>query len=148
MTSRDTIFISHATPEDNGFALWLASRLKALGYSTWVDKKALIGGEKFWQEIDNTIRNKAIKVLLVYSDNICINKEPGRYRDGIEKEISLAESIGKQEKLDDFIILMNISGAAYNLFIGADRLNQISFYENWAEGFQLLTEKLNKDLVP
>lgn len=50
--NRDTVFISHATPEDNEFTVWLASRLQMLGYKVWIDKNALLGGEKFWEEID------------------------------------------------------------------------------------------------
>lgn len=149
---RDTIFISHATPEDNDFTIWLASRLKLLGYNVWIDKNALLGGEKFWEEIDQTIRNKAIKILLVYSKHICIKDEhgdpvPGKLKDGVYKEYSLSESIGKQNKLDDFIILMNIDASTYNLFIGADRLNQIPFYDNWADGFKQLEKKLAKDKI-
>jgi hypothetical protein len=121
MENRQTIFISHATPEDNDFAIWIASRLQAMGFETWVDKKALVGGEKFWQEIDQTIRHRAIKFLLIYSTNICIKNEPGNLRDGIYKEYSLAESISKQEKIDDFIILIRKDNSEYNLFIGADR---------------------------
>jgi len=147
MTNRDKLFIGHATPEDNNFAIWLASRLTSLGYTTWVDKKALIGGEKFWQEIDRTIRHRAAKFLLAYSSNICRDGEAGSLRDGIEKELSLAESVSNQNNLDDFIILLNLDGSAYNLFIGADRLIQIPFYDNWAAGLKQLTEKLSKDCV-
>jgi hypothetical protein len=71
---KDTIFISHATPEDNEFTIWLASRLELLGYKVWVDKNELLGGEVFWADIEDAIKNKAIKVLLVYSENI-IDKE-------------------------------------------------------------------------
>ena len=145
---RDTIFISHATPEDNDFTLWLAARLAALGYKTWVDKQALIGGEKFWDEIDNVIRNDAKKVVLVYSRNICANKKPGRLKDGISKELSLAESVCKERGLDDFTILLNIDGSPFNLFIGTDRYNQIQFADDWAEGLHCLVEKLEKDGVP
>ena len=151
--TRDTIFISHATPEDNDFTIWLASRLTMLGYKVWIDKNALVGGEKFWEEIDQTIRNTAAKVLLVYSENICQKDQdnniiPGKLKDGIYKEFSLAESISKQNNLADFIILLNKDGVYYNLFIGADRLNQIPFYENWADGFKQLYKKLLKDEVP
>lgn len=45
----DTIFISHANPEDNDFVIWLASRLQLLGYKVWVDKEAMLGGEKMWE---------------------------------------------------------------------------------------------------
>lgn len=150
---RDTIFISHATPEDNDFTIWLASRLQLLGYTVWIDKNALLGGEKFWEEIDQTIRNRAVKVLLVYSKSICMKDENGnpilgKLKDGVYKEYSLSESIGKQNKLNDFLILMNIDASTYNLFIGADRLNQIPFYDNWADGFKQLEKKLVKDQIP
>lgn len=48
---RDTIFISHATPEDNDFSIWIASRLEMLGHKVWVDKEGLLGGERFWMTI-------------------------------------------------------------------------------------------------
>lgn len=149
---RDTIFISHATPEDNDFSIWIANRLQLLGYKVWLDKNGLLGGEKFWEEIDQVIRNKAIKVLMVYSKNICQRDDfgniiEGKLKDGISKEVSLAESIGKTKSLNDFIILLNVDGAKYNLFIGADRLNQIPFYDNWADGFKQLEKKLRHDEV-
>lgn len=152
-SQRHIVFLSHASPEDNDFTIWLASRLKLLGYEVWVDKNSLLGGEKFWEEIDQIIRNLAVKFLLVYSGNICQKDEngnnlPGKLKDGIYKEYSLAESIGKQNTFQDFTILLNIDGSEYNLFIGADRLNQISFYDNWAEGFKQLEKKLKKDKVP
>lgn len=142
---RDIIFISHATPEDNDFTIWLASRLQADGYHVWIDKQALLGGEKFWQEIDQTIRYKAIKFLLVYSENICVQKQRGILKDGIEKEKSLAESIAKNQAIKDFIILLNVDSSEYNLFIGADTLNQIPFYDNWASGYIQLLKKFEKD---
>ena len=33
---KDTIFISHATPTDNIFATWLATKLELCGYKVWV----------------------------------------------------------------------------------------------------------------
>jgi len=145
---RETIFISHATPEENNYAIWLASRLSSLGYDIWIDKNALLGGEKFWEEIDHIIRHNAAKFILVYSKNICVNQKPGCLKDGIYKEYSLAESISKQSSIKDFIILLNIDNSTYNLFIGADRLIQIPFYDNWAEGLRQLLKKLEKDNTP
>lgn len=87
---RDTIFISHATPEDNEFTIWLASRLELLGYKVWIDKKELLGGEVYWDDIEDAIKNKAIKVLLVYSENISDTKNVGQLKPGIQKEIDLA----------------------------------------------------------
>ena len=74
---RDTIFISHATPEDNEFTIWLASRLELMGYKVWIDKRNLLGGEVFWNDIENAITIDAVKFLLVYSKNICCNHEKG-----------------------------------------------------------------------
>jgi hypothetical protein len=151
--NKNTLFISHATPEDNDFTIWLASRLELLGYEVWLDKNVLLGGEKFWETIDTTIRNKTIKFLLVYSQNI-FQKDiygfiiPGKLKDGIYKEFGFAESIGKNSKIDDFIIMLNLDNSDYNLFIGADSLNQISFHENWADGLKQLERKLKKDLIP
>jgi hypothetical protein len=31
--ARRALFISHATPEDNAFTLWLGAKLTALGYA-------------------------------------------------------------------------------------------------------------------
>lgn len=145
--ARDTIFISHATPEDNNFTIWLASRLQLLGYKVWIDRNSLVGGEKFWEDIDQVIRNRAAKFILVYSNSICAQGQAGKLKDGIYKEYSLAESISKQNNLSEFIILANIDNAAYNLFIGSDRLNQIPFFDNWAQGLIQLQKKLVKDSV-
>jgi hypothetical protein len=150
--NRNIIFIGHASPEDDDFTIWLASRLQLLGYEVWIDKEQLLGGEKFWQDIDLIIRNKAIKYLLVYSKNICQKDDnnvpiPGKLKDGVSKEFNLADSIAKQNKLNDFIILLNIDGSDYNLFIDAPRLNQIPFFGNWADGFNQLLKKLKKDKI-
>jgi hypothetical protein len=144
---RDTLFISHATPEDNEFAIWIASRLEMLGYKTWIDREGLLGGERFWQTIQNIIKNAAIKVLLVYSRNIC--RSDGDLKDGIDKEISYSEGIARENNLADFIIPLNIdNSASYNQFIGSNRLNHVPFSKNWAEGLKQLLKKLEKDSVP
>lgn len=145
---RDTLFISHATPEDNEFTIWIASRLELMGYKIWIDKEGLLGGERFWKEIDGVIRKRACKVLLVYSNNICYKNEPGELKTGINKEIELAESIAANERIKDFIIPMHIDNSPYDLFVGSNMLNHIPFNENWATGFEQLLKKLQKDEVP
>ena len=143
---RDTLFISHATPQDNDFAIWLASRLETLGYNTWLDKNKLLGGEKMWTDIQTEIRDNAIKILFVYSTNIC--DANGNLKDGIDREISYAESIAKDNNISDFIIPLHIDNSAYNNLIGYNRITQIVFSENWAEGLKQLLKKLEKDNVP
>lgn len=64
---RDTIFISHATPDDNDFVRWLGTRLTGHGYRVWADLFDLKGGTPFWTTIEDAIRTRAIKVLFVVS---------------------------------------------------------------------------------
>jgi hypothetical protein len=45
---RKTIFISHATPDDNDFTKWLALKLIGLGYDIWCDILFLDKGVDFW----------------------------------------------------------------------------------------------------
>lgn len=146
--NRNTIFISHATPEDNDFTIWLASRLEMLGYNVWIDKNKLIGGETFWKEIDHAIRNNTIKFLLVYSKNICYNHEAGNIKNGINNEIELAKSIAIENQIKDFIIPLKIDASPHNLFVGANVLNHIDFSNGWGNGFELLIKKLNTDGIP
>jgi len=143
---RDTLFISHATPQDNDFVIWLASRLEMLGYKTWLDKERLLGGEVMWGDIQTAIRDNAVKILFVYSKNICDTN--GNIKDGIDKELQYAESIAKDNKFSDFIIPLHIDNSAFNNLIGYNRVTQIPFNENWADGLKKLLKKLEKDDIP
>jgi hypothetical protein len=144
--NRNIIFISHATPQDNEFSIWLASRLEMLGYKIWLDKNYLLGGEKIWQTIQNIIRNESAKLLLVCSNNIIdVN---GNLKDGINKEMLFAEGIAKEHKIEDFIIPLKIDNSSYNAVIGLNILNHIEFSDSWADGLKQLLKKLAKDSVP
>ena len=100
-----------------------------------------------WPTIQNVIKNDTIKFVLVYSRSI-IDAE-GNVKDGIDKEISYAESIARDNQLADIIIPLNIdSDAPYNSFIGSNRLTHIPFAPNWAEGLKQLLKKLEKESVP
>jgi hypothetical protein len=63
--ARQALFISHATPEDNAFTLWLGAKLTALGYEVFADILRLKGGEDWERVLEDAIRNKAAKFLLV-----------------------------------------------------------------------------------
>src|SRR5260370_21117250 len=67
--TRDTVFVTHAAPEDNDFALWLSSKLAIAGYRVWVDKQRLRGGDDFWSEIDRMLRIEAVKQIVVFTKN-------------------------------------------------------------------------------
>lgn len=145
MTIQDTLFISHATPQDNEFSIWLASRLEMMGYKVWVDKESLLGGERFWPTIQQAIQS-SIKVLFVYSNNIVTDERI--LKTGIENEIEYAKTIAIDKNLKDFIIPLHIDNSPYNLVIGLPNLNHIPFHGNWAEGLKILIKKLDKDNVP
>ena len=61
---RDTILITHANPEDNRFARWLAGRLTTAGYKVWVDVRALRGGDDFWDKIEHVLRKRGLRAAL------------------------------------------------------------------------------------
>jgi len=65
--ARDTLLLSHANPEDNEFTLWLALQLANEGYRVWCDLTKLLGGEVFWDDIEEVIKTRAVKVLYVLS---------------------------------------------------------------------------------
>ncbi len=48
--NRDAIFISHASPDDNAFIVWLGLRLTAVGYEVWADVLRPCGGQD-WQRL-------------------------------------------------------------------------------------------------
>ena len=52
---RDTVFISHARPDEDDLTRWLSGRLTARGYKVWADLERLVGGSPFWSEIEGTI---------------------------------------------------------------------------------------------
>jgi hypothetical protein len=142
---RDTLFISHATPEDNEFAIWLASRLEMIGYKTWIDKKYLLGGEWMWQDIQNIIEHEAIKVLFVYSNNI--RDSTGKFKKGIDDELSYAKSIAQLNSLNDFIIPLHIDNSSYSQVIGWNNITQIPFQNSWADGLKDLLKKLEEQAI-
>ena len=85
------IFISHSAPNDNYFASWLASKLKLLGFKVWVELDELKGGEPFWIEIENQIRNNSIKFLAVLSTSYIEKSRDAN--SGVFKELSCADRV-------------------------------------------------------
>lgn len=133
-----TIFISHATPEDNLFVLWLASRLSVLGYSVWVDLKNLGGGEDSWSKIEKIIRQETVKFVFVVS-NLSIKKQ------GTLNELALADRL----KIENLIIPIKIDRVPPNEFPAEIvRKNCLDFSDSWADGLAELLNTFDKDTVP
>ena len=135
---RDVLFISHAYPESNEFALWITLKLATAGYPVWCDLTNLLGGEDFWKDVEKIIRHKAIKVLYVLSR---VSNE----KDGTLQEVAVAKETAKKQGLKDFIIPLLVDDLPRSeINIELKRINSISFNESWAIGLQTLIEKLEQ----
>ena len=139
---RDTLLLSHANPEDNEFTLWLALQLANQGYRVWCDLTKLLGGEVFWDDIEEVIKIRAVKVLYVLS-------RTSNTKDGPLKELHFAQGVAKREKLRDFVIPLHIDDLPHGeITIEITRINTVPFARSWGAGLEKLLEKLEEDRVP
>ena len=143
MDTAKTIFISHATPADDQFTLWLALRLMAIGYDVWCDLLKLSKGGDFWGEIESQLRTKTCKFLLVQSN-------ASNSADGVLKEIAVAQKVKKARKDANFILPLKIDAElSYDdITVDVIRLNSIDFTESWAKGFMDLQKALTDQGCP
>lgn len=140
--SRSLVFISHATPQDNDFTLWLGARLASAGYSVWSDVTKLIGGETHWDNIETAIRQHAVKVVSVCS-TLSVTKK------GFKDELSLALAVERQHDLADFVVPIRLDDLPYSAFPAEIiRRNGIDFGRAWQDGLGKLIKKLELDNVP
>ncbi len=138
---RKLIFISHANPEDNEFTLWLASRLTAMGYLVWSDVTKLFGAELFWEDIEDAIRNHAVKVIAVLT-------RTAQQKSGVLDEVNLAVSVERTQKYERFVIPIRIDDLSFSdVKPNLARKAVIDFKEGWTDGFQKLLKVLERDKV-
>lgn len=138
---RQLVFISHANPEDNNFALWLGLQLTREGYQVWSDITKLIGGESFWSDIEDAIRNNTIKFLYILS-------RESNVKQGSLDELYLARTVARTDNIRDFIIPLRIDDLPFQeINVALHRLNVIDFTNSWAQGLARLLEKLAQDNV-
>lgn len=140
---RRLVFISHANPEDNQFVIWLSARLASAGYEVWSDVTQLVGGEVFWQDIEQAIRKHSVRFLSVLSPAAPTKR-------GFQKELSVADSIEGGGLLGDFIVPLRVGPLSYrDMPIYVHNKNAIDFLDKgWASGLAQLLEKLRKDEIP
>ena len=139
---KDTVFISHATPADNTFAAWLATKLELCGYNVWVDINNLSPSVDFWNTIEQTIRNEAVKFIFVAS---AASIDSGR--DGVQKELAVADKVRRQ--FPNFIVPVRIDDINFNDFpVEILRLNAIDFYNDWAKGLDALLKHFSDENIP
>ena len=139
--ARDTILITHANPQDNRFARWLAARLSTAGYKTWVDVRELRGGDDFWDKIEHVLRHDAIKQIIVVSEHIG--------KQGVKKELALGDVMRRKLGDEEFMIPIRISDVDYgDLPTEILRQNAHNAFPNWAACLIPLFETLDTAGVP
>lgn len=141
---RDTIFISHANPENNYFASWLASKLRLLGYKVWVDVKDIKPGQYFNRDFEKVIKENAIRFLAVVSNDYIIKSK--RDDTGVMNEILCARTI---KDIDGFIVPLHYDSSDFGEFsVGLRGRLAIPFNENWADGLHELMKYLEEANIP
>ncbi|TRY29778.1 toll/interleukin-1 receptor domain-containing protein [Aliiglaciecola sp. M165] len=139
---KNLVFVSHATPEDNHFTLWLSTRLKLIGYEVWSDVTKLFGGEKWWEDIDEAILDSTFKFIIVIT-------KTSLTKPGVQREVELALNAESQNKLPNFIIPIIIDDTEFGgLPYGFSDRNIISFSKGWGYGIERLVERLERDETP
>jgi len=137
---KESIFINHATPEDNAFARWLGSKLELAGYKVWYDLARLKGGDLFWDKIEGAIRNESFRFLAVVS-TVSVGKE------GVKNELSVAAAIEKSQP--GFVIPLRIDNYDFGLFpITIHRKSAIDFANGWHKGLAALLDTLEEVKAP
>jgi hypothetical protein len=139
---RDLVFVSHANPEDNGFAAWLSGKLAIGGYQVWSDVTKLVGGELFWNDIEEAIRYHAAKVVIALS-------KISQGKSGVLDEIDLAIRVERANGFEGFVLPLRIDDLPFiDVRANLARKNIIDFHANWATGLSNLLKTLERDGVP
>jgi hypothetical protein len=138
---RDVVFITHAAPQDNEFALWLASKLAIAGYQVWIDRRRLRGGDDSWDEIDHILRQEAIKQIVVFSKHVG--------KSGVKKELAIGDVM--KTKLSDPRFMIGIRNDDVAFTDAPPELlrgNILDAYPNWHDCLKILFETLEDSGVP
>jgi len=136
------LFISHANPEDNQFTQWIALQLVKNGYATWSDITDMLGGEDPWNTPEQAIRLNTSKFLYILSRS-------SNSKQGVLKELQVAENTAVQNQLTNFIVPLLIDDLPIrDANIRLSNNLAISFQEGWANGLDQLLKMLERDGVP
>lgn len=141
---KETLFISHANPEDNYFASWLATKLIGFGYQAWVDVDDFKAGDAFFTTIQPIIKDESIRFIAVNSEGY-IRKSKDQ-NTGVARELNTAITV---RDIDKFIIPIRIDDSDYNDFPAHyASWNAVDFNENWQDGLMDLVDQLEKMNIP
>lgn len=136
---RRGLFISHATPEDNHFVRWLGAKLTAMGYEVWADVMCLSGGDDWSRKLEDALRNRAAKVLLVCTAS-------GLEKQGVRNEIQMASDTAR--KLGDKTFIVPLRLEQYDAPFLVAQTQYINFKGSWAKGLAELSELLRDMQIP
>lgn len=139
---RRLLFLSHATPQDNEFVRWLAAQLAIAGYEVWCDLTDLLGGERFWNDIEEAIDTSAFRFLFV--STLHANQKAGTLR-----ELRLAQEAEAKHGISDFVVPLKIDQFPFESMQESIReLNMVRFDDNWAAGLKQLIALLEREGAP
>lgn len=136
---RPAIFISHANPEDNDFAIWLGSHLSGAGYEVWADVLKLRGGEDWARKLEKALRERSFKMLLV-------GTPWGVEKDGVRNEIQIATEVAKKIGDQEFVIPLRLQ--QFDSPFQIVRAQYIDFMNGWGQGLNELLKTLDSYSVP
>jgi len=135
------VFISHANPEQNEFARWLTLQLANEGYPVWCDVTRLLGGEKFWENIQDAIAKRTSKFVFVLT-------HASNTKAGTLDELNCAIGVEKKRE-GDFIVTLKLDDLPFeDVYINIQRRNHIDFQNSWASGLAQLLKRLKEDQIP
>lgn len=144
MLNKNLLFISHAAPENNYLAGWLASKLRLLGYEVWVDVEDLRSGSSFWNEIELKMRNDSIRFIALVSESY-VSKSRNK-NSGVFSEVTLAKTLSKT--IDNYILPIKVDGTSYDDFpLNILPLDTINFSTNWGSGLKKLIAELEEQKI-
>ena len=138
--AREALFISHANPEDNAFTLWLGAKLAALGYQVFADVLRLRGGDDWERVLEDAIRNKAAKFLLVATPY-------GVQKQGVRNEITIATETSKRID-EESIYRSSPPGILLMRHCRSRTRNTSTFQEAGREDFSELLALLSETAIP
>jgi hypothetical protein len=144
MGDREVIFISHAKPEDNHLVLWLGSRLVGEGYKPWAELLHLDGGSPFWADIEQLIRNSAVRVISLVSKHSILPD-----RRGFRNELSIADAVGRKLENSKFLIPIRVDDTPEHDFPAQlHQLHALDFSKGWGAGYVELLQTLERSNIP
>ena len=105
------------------------------------DLTKLLGGEKFWEDIQDAIKNKTVKFIFALT-------RASNTKTGTLNELDLALAVEK--KLGrDFVVTLKLDDLPFeDVYITIQRRNHIDFRPSWAKGLSKLLERLKEDGIP